>query len=93
LEFKEKRIKLKEVESIELIKLRWLGGFGGGYTGFGKRRIPWKKQISYIMNRNFGCKIVLKNGKIRFFTTEREAAFDRFIKANMGHFLIDKTTR
>ena len=84
LEWKEKQIDISEIESFHIHKLAMFGNFGG----FGKRRRPLKKQIAYIMNRNYGMTVRMKNGKSKVFSIENEKKLEGFLKKNYSSCIV-----
>ena len=78
LEWKQRSIKVDDIAEMEILKFKWMPGYGG----FGKRRRFWKKQISYIMNNKCGLLIKLKNGKSVVLSIENEKKLRQFIQSS-----------
>jgi hypothetical protein len=78
LEWRTKRIRADEITAIEVRKFTIFPKYGG----FGRRRKPWKKEVAYILNRDHGLYIQLKDGRTRIFSTSQPAKLRQFLRAN-----------
>ena len=82
IEFKEKFIAIEEIDQLALRKQKWFE-----FGGLGKRRRLFRKQLAYIMNKNYALEVLLKNKRKIIFSIENEKQLASFLQSHFSQLI------